>query len=328
MKRISLLFALVITAGAVCAQDVRISSGAYAQPVAVITDGGYIYVSNMAGDPQKKDGNGWITRTLSTGKAVKWADGLNAPKGMALYGGSLYVTDIDELVRFSLLDGSIQGRIAVDGARALGDVESSPEGILYIADLLSASIFSYDTKDGKLSTIIAGLPEAPNALYYDNGQLYIGTWARGLREDWTNAGAGSLWKMDVKTGAITLVSKAGIGRIDGLTRFDADNLLATDHADGKLLKINMKTGAAEPVAGPSGAGGYYDDGALYSADTEHNTVDVNRLRPAKNAVKAEGKQSAPAALKTEKNAAQALPAAGKAAKPAAKAAKKAKAKKQ
>ena len=90
----------------------------------------------------------------------------------------------------------------------------------------------------------------------------------------------------------------------------------------------MKTGAAEPVAGPSGAGGYYDDGALYSADTEHNTVDVNRLRPAKNAVKAEGKQSAPAALKTEKNAAQALPAAGKAAKPAAKAAKKAKAKKQ
>ncbi|HAH23626.1 MAG TPA: ATP-binding protein, partial [Prolixibacteraceae bacterium] len=44
-----------------------------------------IYVSNIDGDPSKKDGNGFISILNADGKMeqLKWATGLNAPKGSA-----------------------------------------------------------------------------------------------------------------------------------------------------------------------------------------------------------------------------------------------------
>src|SRR5215510_5815377 len=59
-----------------------------------------LYVSNVAGDAVDKDGKGFVSRLSPDGKIVtlEWAAGLNAPKGLALAGERLYVSDIDELV--------------------------------------------------------------------------------------------------------------------------------------------------------------------------------------------------------------------------------------
>ena len=54
---------------------------------------GFAYVSNVAGNPTDKDGNGFISKvSLADGKiiALEWAKGLDAPKGLALAGGKLY----------------------------------------------------------------------------------------------------------------------------------------------------------------------------------------------------------------------------------------------
>src|SRR5688572_2247980 len=62
---------------------------------------GFAYVSNVAGQPTDKDGNGFISKvSLADGKviALEWAKGLDAPKGLALAGGKLYTADIDKLV--------------------------------------------------------------------------------------------------------------------------------------------------------------------------------------------------------------------------------------
>src|SRR5215510_3909136 len=58
-----------------------------------------IFVSSINGDVLAKDGNGYISRLGADGKVVnaKWATGLNAPKGLRSVGGTLWVTDIDQV---------------------------------------------------------------------------------------------------------------------------------------------------------------------------------------------------------------------------------------
>jgi len=83
-----------------------------------------LYVSNIDGDPTKKDGNGFISTLNTDGKVtkLKWAIGLNAPKGMAIMAGKLYVSDIDELVEVDLSNGKVLKRYPITGAGFLNDV--------------------------------------------------------------------------------------------------------------------------------------------------------------------------------------------------------------
>src|SRR6478672_9129851 len=67
------------------------------------------YVSNMAGYGSAKDGNGYIIRTPADNfsKASIFVEGgkkgavLDAPKGIALHGDTLWVADIDVLRGFN-----------------------------------------------------------------------------------------------------------------------------------------------------------------------------------------------------------------------------------
>ena len=52
-----------------------------------------LYVSNMGGNTDPADGDGFIAKVSLDGKIenLKWTTGLNAPKGMGLYKNKLYV---------------------------------------------------------------------------------------------------------------------------------------------------------------------------------------------------------------------------------------------
>ncbi|HEB52872.1 MAG TPA: hypothetical protein ENI87_06430, partial [bacterium] len=73
-------------------------------------------VSNIAGEPLAKDGNGFIARVSpDDGSARAWIEGgrngvtLHAPKGMALLGDDLWVADIDVVRRFDRRSGAPRG---------------------------------------------------------------------------------------------------------------------------------------------------------------------------------------------------------------------------
>ena len=73
--------------------------------------GDAIYVSNVVGAPDAKDGNGYISRVSPDGKILeqRWAVGLDAPKGLILRGSTLFVSDIDRLVAIDTATGKIAG---------------------------------------------------------------------------------------------------------------------------------------------------------------------------------------------------------------------------
>jgi sugar lactone lactonase YvrE len=102
------------------------------------------FVSNMAGPGSLKDGNGYIVR-ISAGDLRRpevLIEGgrngvtLDAPKGMALHGDTLWVTDIDVLRGFDRRTGAPLASIDLrpHGAVLLNDVAVGPDGSLHVTD--------------------------------------------------------------------------------------------------------------------------------------------------------------------------------------------------
>ena len=100
------------------------------------------FVANINGDPFGKDNNGFIARLTPEGKvdSLKFIAGgrggvtLNAPKGMAITGDTLWVADIDAVRAFNKRTGAAAGSVRVPGAKFLNDITAGPDGTLYITD--------------------------------------------------------------------------------------------------------------------------------------------------------------------------------------------------
>ena len=60
---------------------------------------GYLFVSQIDGQPNEKDGKGRISKLGLDGTVVTadWFTALNAPKGLRSFGGTLWVADMDEV---------------------------------------------------------------------------------------------------------------------------------------------------------------------------------------------------------------------------------------
>jgi hypothetical protein len=75
-------------------------------PESVISDGQFLYVSNVGLplDPKGKDNNGFISKLSLDGKMIeeKFIQNLHGPKGMAIIGDILYVTDVDAVLGFDI----------------------------------------------------------------------------------------------------------------------------------------------------------------------------------------------------------------------------------
>ncbi|MFZ5619121.1 MAG: hypothetical protein ACOZAA_17550 [Pseudomonadota bacterium] len=108
--------------------------------VALSPDGAY-FISNVAGEGEAKDRAGWITK-LSAGGAIvaeRFIDGLDAPKGMAIKDGVLYVADIDQVRTFDAVSGAAGAVIAIPEATFLNDATVWRDEV-YVSDSGTARI--------------------------------------------------------------------------------------------------------------------------------------------------------------------------------------------
>jgi sugar lactone lactonase YvrE len=102
------------------------------------------FVSNINGGFVAKDGNGFISRVRPDGAVenLKFIEGgrggvtLNAPKGLALAGDTLWVADIDMVRAFDAKTGAPRDSVSLvtEGAVFLNDIVITSTGALYITD--------------------------------------------------------------------------------------------------------------------------------------------------------------------------------------------------
>jgi len=102
------------------------------------------FVSNINGGPTTKDNNGFISRVRPDGAVenLKFIEGghggatLNAPKGLAIRGDTLWVADIDVVRSFDAKTGAPRDSVSLAGLGAvfLNDIAIAQTGALYITD--------------------------------------------------------------------------------------------------------------------------------------------------------------------------------------------------
>ncbi len=193
-------------------------------------DNDMMYVANINGDPSAKDGNGFISILNADGSAkeLEWVTGLDAPKGMAMYEGKLYVSDIDRLVEIDIESGRIVSRFHAANAVFLNDVAACSNGMILVSDTRTAKIHALI--NGSLTVWMEGEPlETPNGLFTEMGNLYIGDQ--------------NIYEVDMKTKEISKII-ADAGGVDGLEKNNAGEFVYSNwpgrvfvHRNGKSVKV-------------------------------------------------------------------------------------------
>ncbi len=134
-----------------------------------------LFVANINGVPDEKDGNGFISKISKDGAIIqlKWITGLNAPKGMGIFEGKLYVADIDQLVEIDIASGKIIKQYPAKKAKFLNDVAIDKNGNVYVSDTKNNLL--YCLKNGKFDVWLSvGNLFNPNGLLVDNTDLLVG----------------------------------------------------------------------------------------------------------------------------------------------------------
>jgi sugar lactone lactonase YvrE len=131
-----------------------------------------LYVSNINGDPTGKDGNGFISKVALDGKITElnWVKGMDAPKGLGIFNGVLFVTDIDRIHEIEIASGKISKTHKAEGAQFLNDITVDSSGKVYASDSNTGIIYVID--GGKLSKFMENV-ESANGLLAENNQLIV-----------------------------------------------------------------------------------------------------------------------------------------------------------
>jgi sugar lactone lactonase YvrE len=240
------------------------------------------FVSNINGNPSQKDGNGFIARVDAgnTGTMTVFVQGgkngvtLNAPKGLAIVGDTLWVADIDAARAFNKRTGAVIANIDLRPMKAvfLNDAVAGPDGAIYFTD---SGIF-FDAKGamthpghdqifkitGRKATVAIksdSTLKSPNGIAWDaaNGRFVLGPFADKVVTAW-------------KAGDSTLTPIAtGPGGYDGVEVLSDGRILVTSWTDSSVNVI--ANGAFRKVIGNVEAP------ADIGVDTKRNVVAVPRF---------------------------------------------------
>lgn len=231
----------------------------FENPESIVKDKEILYVSNVNGILTDKDGNGYISKVSLDGKIIqqKWIIGLNAPKGLGIYGDTLYVADIDVVMAINI---KTKEKILhkVEGATFLNDITVDNQGNVYVSNTFGFSAI-YRLSKGKVSLWMKDESlNLPNGLYVSGNDLYIANWGTNLNpKTYATEILGNLIKVNILTKEIIKLTKP-VGNLDGISK-TIHGFLITDWLVGKLLYINEDYEVVEVLDLPQGSADIYFD---------------------------------------------------------------------
>jgi sugar lactone lactonase YvrE len=212
----------------------------FQQPESVVYDSqrDLLFVSNVNGAPNEADGNGYISQLSVEGELIehRWLTGLDAPKGLAIVGDTLYVADINQLVVIDIKHKKISKRYPVSNAKFLNDVVADTTGNVYVSDMLTNTI--HRLTKGKFEVWLHDdALEYPNGLLIEDDKLIVASWGK-MTNGFVTEIAGHLKTIDIASKKIqSLGNKTPVGNLDGLESDGEGNYFVTDWMIGKLLHI-------------------------------------------------------------------------------------------
>jgi sugar lactone lactonase YvrE len=202
---------------------------------------GVYFVANINGNSVGKDGNGFISRLTRDGKvdSLKFIAGgrggavLNAPKGMAIKGDTLWVADIDVARAFDKRTGKPITSVSIPDARFLNDAVVGPDGAIYLTDSGGEKapgtnrVFRIENRKATAALTFAGEPN-PNGITWDSA---------GSRFVIVSMAAKSIFQWAPGDSVVSVITD-GPGRMDGVEPLGDGRLLVTSWADSSLFLLD------------------------------------------------------------------------------------------
>lgn len=206
------------------------------------------YISNVNGEPDARDNNGFITKLNGQAEIVgfKFISGgeqgatLHAPKGMAFVDQVLYVADVDTLRAFDKNTGKTMMTIVMTPSPlpprplSLIDIAANDQGLLFVSDMPGNTIYKIDTRQRHAVSVfihderLAG--PAGLAVHPKTGHIIVVSWEKGSILDISQEGA-----------LTELVSNSFFtSRFQNLSGIDFDrwgNMYVSDLTKGKVWRM-------------------------------------------------------------------------------------------
>ncbi len=281
-----LLLALTLAAGPALADPLVITG--FASPESVLLAGDRVYVSNVGDklDPLARDGDGFISLLASDGTVLERhafpADGskLDAPKGMAMAGGTLYVADIDRVVGFDTATGARSFEAALPpGPQAFAnDIAADRDGSLLVTDTLRNAVYRLDPATGGWILLTDAIPGA-NGIAVDPADGTIAV--AGIGAGFTG---GDVFTLGAD-GTPMALAGGPHGLLDGIAFRGDGSVLVSDWvsldppADGRIVDDRGTTAASGPdLRGPADFA-LAADGRLWVPAMPLNAVVILPARP-------------------------------------------------
>lgn len=207
------------------------------------------FISNVNGEPDARDNNGFITKLDAEGQVVdlKFVQGggevtLHAPKGMALVNRTLYVADLDTLRAFDQKTGrpvltlplTALPKASLGKPVSLVDVAWDGRTFLYVSDSANNAIYRVDVGNQHAVVLLVhdNRLASPSglAVHPKNGHIIAVSWDKGKILEITPEGA-----------LIELVSNGFFtARFQNLSGVDFDrwgNMYVSDQTKGKIWRM-------------------------------------------------------------------------------------------
>lgn len=172
----------------------------------------YLLVAEIEGEGEALDGKGGIAKLSLEGEILdkNWVRGLNAPKGMGIADGILYVADVLEVVAIDIKTQEIVDRVEVPDAIFLNDIAVDKNNVVYVSDTRTNKV--HRIVDGEVEEFLTDIPAA-NGLTVVGPHLYV-------------AGGDSLWRATAD-GYVAKVAEGFAEGADGVEMIGDDGFIVT-----------------------------------------------------------------------------------------------------
>lgn len=198
----------------------------------------------------------------------EWVKGLRSPKGIAIRGRTMFVSDVSELVEIDIDSARITNRYPGVDAGFLNDVVVGSDGAIYVSDMGNSAIYKLDDQGDFKVWLTSPELDDPNGLLAREGELILAGWG------------GHLVSVSLADQKITRLSPtASVGSLDGIQELGDGQLLVSDWSGGDIYVFDLQHRPTKVLDLESSLGDIaYSNGLLIMPFARQGKVSAYRLR--------------------------------------------------
>lgn len=268
------------------AQSVTVSG--FDHPESVWPTPGEVYVSNIgkAFNPSAKDGDGYISLLNPRGRVIErvFIAGLNAPKGMAVVRGVLYVADVDHLIGFDLKTKAKVFDLSFESEKTalLNDLVIKDIETLFVSATDVGKVYQVNLS-AKTYSALPGTLNGPNGLFYDAARRWL-----IIANSGSGNQPGDIGVFEENAGQLnyrTLLPR--VGSLDGIALLNATSVLVSGQGTsagvgaGQVQRFDLTDNSLKSYGPLANLRGTADFGLfgelLYLPQPEAGTVIIQRM---------------------------------------------------